>query len=199
MVLMEAKKLSVQPPKPPVKNKFYTSPLAPPTPSGSDAVKQPNLKKGNGVYVSPTYVAPAPKLCRACNNGHTHVFYCEKYSEADILTDCVKIVQKCQACFHCCRMNSEIDFKNRAQWEARHEPLCQSEFVCMVDECAKRATHRHYHFTLCKWHGDENKKLQPDFIKKLDLAQTKPGTSFFLNFPIFLQCESSHLPVRIFS
>ena len=181
---MEAKKLSVQPPKPTVKNKSYTSALAPPSPSGSGAVKQPKLKK-NGVYVSPAYVAPAPKTCRVCNNSHTHVFYCEKYSEADILTDRVKIVQKCQACFRCLRMDSEIDFKNRAQWEARHEPLCQSEFVCMVDECAKRAKNRQYHFTLCKWHVDENKKLQPDFIKKLDPAQTKPGTSFFLNFPSF--------------
>ena len=134
---MEAKKLSAQPPKPPVKNKSYTSALAPQSPSSSGAGKQPKPKKGNGVYVSPNYVAPAPKYCRVCSNSHTQVFYCEKYSEADILTDCVKVVQKCHACFGCLRMDSEIDFKNRAQWEAHHEPLCQSEFVCMVDECAK--------------------------------------------------------------
>ena len=39
--------------------------------------------------------------------------------------------------------------------------------------------------TLCRWHEDENKKIQADFIKNLDKNQVKPGISFFFNIPQF--------------
>ena len=88
-------------------------------------------------------------------------------------------------------MDSEIDFSNRAQWEKNHEPQCQSEWVCQHHECAKRPKNHQYHFTLCKWHIDDNKKIQPDFLKKLNPAQSKPGVSFFLNFPSFYNVDPS--------
>ena len=194
---LEAKKSPNISSKPMVKVKNYSSMSTTSTPTTSATAstassgrpKQPRGSQGNGVYVSPAYVAPAMRTCRICGGQHTHVYYCDAYSNADILVDRVKVVQKLLACFRCLRMDSEIDFSNRSQWEKNHEVECQSEWVCQFDECSKRPKNRQYHFSLCRWHIDKNKKKQPEFIKKLDPAQSKPGISFFLNFPSYYNMD----------
>lgn len=182
--------------KPPPKIKSYASaPASPPSasppsasastsasgPSSASAKpKKPQNKRG-GVFISPAYSAPAMKPCKVCNGQHTHVFYCKNFIDADILTDRVDVAKKMQSCYRCLRMDAEIDFGARAQWEKRHEAHCQSEFVCTLGKCAHRAKNRQYHITLCRWHAEENKLVQDDFLKKLDPAQLPPGTSFFFN------------------
>ena len=121
------------------------------------------------------------KPCKVCNGQHTHVFYCKNFIHADILTDRVDVARKMQSCYRCLRMDAEIDFKARKQWEKQHEPHCQSEFVCTLGKCAQRATNRQYHITLCRWHIEENKMVQDDFLRKLDSSQLPPGASFFFN------------------
>ena len=188
---LETKKPLAPAVKPTAKTKTYTTTSAPVALAAQGRVKQPRQRPGNGVFVSSTYVAPALPQCHLCSGQHTHVYYCDKYLSSDILVDRAKVVQKLLSCFRCLRMDSEIDFSNRAQWEKNHEPQCQSEWVCQHHECAKRPKNRQYHFTLCKWHIDDNKKIQPDFLKKLDPAQSKPGISFFLNFPSFYNVDPS--------
>ena len=189
---LESKKNPIPTPKPPPKTKTYTSAVSAVSTARPSAVSASGIsnkkqtsrvKQGNGVFVSASYSAPVAKPCHLCSGKHTHVFYCEKYVDSDIMVDRIKIVQKLQACFRCLRMDSDIDFANRAQWEAKHEVNCQSEWVCQTQECAKRPKNRQYHFTLCRWHVDQNEKLQADFIKKLDQKQLKPGVSFFFNIP----------------
>ena len=120
-----------------------------------------------------------------CKGQHTHVFYCELYYTAALQGDRVKVAQKLQTCFPCLRMDSRVDFSNRAQWRKNHSIQCQSEWVCKIDDCNDRPAERQYHMTLCRWHEDENKKIQADFIKNLDKNQVKPGISFFFNIPQF--------------
>ena len=191
---LEVKKTPPPPTKPPPRQKNYTSTVSPsvhPAASSALSVNSGNSgrarvqrnKPNHGVFVSSSYTAPVSKSCHLCTKSHTHVFYCEQYIEADVLDDRIKVVKKLQACFRCLRMDSDIDFKNRAQWEANHAINCQSEWVCSVDECAKRPRNRQYHFTLCRWHVEKNKRIQADFIKKLDHTQLKPGVSFFFNLP----------------
>ena len=156
------------------------------TPGAGKATNKSNSgvnKNQNVVRVTSSYTSPEMRPCGSCNGQHTHAFYCEDYYKASIQTERVKIAIKMQTCFRCLRLDCGIDFSNRERWEKIHAVNCQSEWVCNVDVCAKRARTKQYHFTLCKWHEAENKKKQGDFIKALDRNQIKPGVSFFFNTP----------------
>ena len=179
----DVKKTATPPSKPAVKSKTFASVPNPTKPPSGGKATKPSKKPNSGVYVSKAYVAPSLKDCKLCNGKHTHIFYCDQFSGADILTNRIQIAQRVRACFRCLRMDSEVDVKDREGWEARHRPQCQSEWACSIEDCADRPKNRQFHFTLCKWHVEENKKIQPEFLKKLDPAQTKPGTSFFFNLP----------------
>ena len=185
----ETKKTAPPPTKPTPKSKSYTTTSVAPSPgSGSSGVsgkpgKGRNKSKGNSVFVSSSYTPPALRPCKVCSGQHTHVFYCEKYIESDILVDRFKLAQRFRACFRCLRMDSDINLGDRAKWEAAHDVNCQSEWVCETQQCGSRPKNRQWHFTLCAWHVEDNQKRQNNFIKNLDQSQIKPGTSFFFNTP----------------
>ena len=191
----DVKKPAPPPPKPAAKSKSYASVPSSTTPPPGGKVTKPPKKSGNKVFVSKAYFAPGLKDCKLCNTKHTHVFYCEKYFGASILSNRIDMAKKVRACFRCLRMDSEVDVKDREGWEMRHSPQCQSEWACNFEDCADRPKNRQFHFTLCKWHIEENKKIQPEFLKKLDPAQTKPGTSFFFNTPGFYNLNPGSAPI----
>ena len=187
---MEARKTQAPPSsKPQGKTKTYNSTSNPESTDSSDSSKKTSGKTKTSVRISASYGAPELKKCRLCNGQHTHIYYCEQYYKADIQVDRIKVAQKLQVCFRCLRMDATINFNDRVKWVTDHAVNCQSDWVCKVDNCANRAKERQYHFTLCKWHTDENKKIQNEFIKALDQAQTKPGISFFFNTPQIYSLE----------
>ena len=179
---LEAKK-PLPPVKPPTKSKTYTSTTTPGTQVSTGKVKPQPPRNKNEVRVTSSYAAPEMKPCHLCSGKHTHVFYCEEYYKAGIQTDRIRVAMKFQTCFRCLRMDARINFSDRVQWQRSHAVHCQSDWVCTVDVCGDRPRERQYHFTLCKWHEDDNRKKQTEFIKDLDKAQIKPGVSFFFNIP----------------
>ena len=185
------RKPQVSPTPRPSGKKAYISTAAPPPAAPQPAVRKSLSKQKNGTKISINYTAPEMKACCQCNGQHTHVFYCEKYYSSNILVDRVKIVQSLRSCFRCLRMDACLDFNDRVRWQKDHAANCQSEWTCQIDNCVNRPRERQYHFTLCKWHVDENKKIQGDFIKHLDKNQIGPGVSFFFNSPQYYHIDSS--------
>ena len=172
---------STKPPAP--KTKTFSTTASPGTGKAVTKSNPGATKNQNTVRVTSSYTSPEMRPCGSCNGQHTHAYYCEDYYKASIQTERVKVAIKMQTCFRCLRLDCGIDFSNRERWEKFHAVNCQSEWVCSVEVCAKRARNKQYHFTLCKWHEAENKKKQGDFIKALDRNQIKPGVSFFFNTP----------------
>ena len=133
---MAVKKNAAPPSKPPPKSKSYTSAADPSSPPSTSHAAKPvsrRQKQKNAAYIHATYTPPAMKSCELCSGQHTHVYYCEKFIEASMnsqgVTDRLKVVMKAQSCFRCLRMDAQIDFKNRADWEERHDVNCQSHFM----------------------------------------------------------------------
>ena len=122
----DVKKPAPPPPKPAAKSKSYASVPSSTTPPPGGKVTKPPKKSGNKVFVSKAYFAPGLKDCKLCNTKHTHVFYCEKYFGASILSNRIDMANKVRACFRCLRMDSEVDVKDREGLEMRHSPQCQS-------------------------------------------------------------------------
>jgi len=129
-----------------------------------------------------TYRPPEEVSCKVCNGKHTYMFYCPKFVQARV-RERVSVAGKQKCCFRCLRLDSNIDLKNRAEWQKSHEVNCQTTWTCKEGACKERDFPIQYHITMCTRHIEENKNKEEEFVKELDNKLIPVGTRFFTMFP----------------
>ena len=141
-----------------------------------------NSNSRNSVHAQATNSSPQERNCDLCKGRHTHLVYCEDFQKCDISVR-YKLAGKCKVCFRCLRMDSDVNFNDKAAWWETHKTNCRTTWECKQAKCATRPMNRQYHMLLCSWHVNENVNLEQDFIKSLNQSQLKPGTKFFFQAP----------------
>ena len=129
-----------------------------------------------------TYRPPEEVNCKVCNGKHSYMYYCPKFVQARV-RERVSVAGKQKCCFRCLRLDSNIDLKNRAEWQKNHEVNCQTTWTCKEGACKDRDFPIQYHITMCTRHIEENKKREEEFVKELDRKLIPVGTRFFTLFP----------------
>ena len=125
---------------------------------------------------------PVAKPCPSCPDKHTHVYYCPVFINSKG-SERFKVAAKTKSCFKCLRLDSQVDFNNRIQWEIQHQEFCDTSWVCPQTECLQKDLNRQRHFTMCARHANENAQYEGDFVKSLDPKLIPQGTKFFTFFP----------------
>ena len=123
---------------------------------------------------------PREVQCNDCGANHTHLLYCKEYQKRST-EDRAKMCSARKVCFRCLRMDSEVDFKNRAKWAADHNPQCMTKFACVETYCGQKPFDRQKHITLCKAHAKDNQKRDDDLVKSLDKLKINSNLHFLFN------------------
>lgn len=126
-------------------------------------------------------VEPQFITCKVCNKRHTHLFYCSKYQKCPVKKRWL-LICKSGACFRCLRLDASFSPKpeHREPWFEKHKGLCNDDWVCKQDGCESKGEVWKNHFTLCKKHIEENKKIEGDFVKGLEKGFSSSKVGFFL-------------------
>lgn len=162
---------------------------------GNNSGRQRNQQQRSNFAINqqPTDGGPPPKLqvddkCLNCSGNHTHLFYCEWFITANLQTR-FEQVRKQKACARCLGMKVKLTGR-RDDWHPLHEKFCKTKFACKEGQCGGRAAAAQFHITLCRYHPKENKQLEYDFIRTLDVAKLPsnclPNTLTFLTMGVWL-------------
>ena len=144
--------------------------------------RQTNSSSKTAAHAQGKYTQPTEVDCVLCDEKHTHLQYCEKFQTC-IVKERYKLVGKCNVCFRCLRLDSNLDFNDRETWWSKHKVNCSVDWYCKQGKCANREINKQYHFLLCSWHINDNKDLETAFIKSLNQSMLKPGVRFFFFAP----------------
>lgn len=138
--------------------------------------KPPNKKKKVLANVQNSSVSSKPKPvdCTLCSGTHTHLFYCAQFTNK-LVKDRYSLVAGINVCFRCLRMDSNVDFNNRATWFEKHKDDCVTDFSCSVSTCVGKPVNKQVHMLMCRWHIRTNKTLEQDFIKSTVQSEFPPG------------------------
>ena len=167
------------------------SPSPPPPPITTKATPAPTQSAHAAVTTTSTAQKgqrnpiPAPRAkavkdikCGACKMTHTHLLYCKDFQASNPYQR-AKLCKSLKVCYRCLRMDSELDFTNRAQWLADHKPDCLTKFACTEDSCAGQPIERQRHITVCGYHYKINKQKESTLIQSLDRTRLPTGIHFF--------------------
>ena len=138
---------------------------------------------------------PAAVKCDMCSGSHTHLYYCPNFITA-APADRPKMCYDNLVCFRCLRLDSKRG-GNIRQWRQSHKVDCVTDFICTVDNCARRPEYRQWHMLLCNWHVSENTGEQEKFIRSLDAKLLPPGVKFFSVYPTVFSYPVSNAPVNV--
>ena len=182
--------------KPPTKQKAHATVVVSETTQDSPPSKQqkssdkskPKLKTKDKKSKSQTDKKPKndkkPKTltehpCTQCKGAHTHLLYCPEFQKATP-KDRVKQTQDLKICYRCLKMNTEVDFNNRANWFAEHlKAGCYTKFICEEATCSGKTPDKQKHISVCNAHSKANSKHEADLIKSLSSAKLGTNAKFF--------------------
>ena len=149
-------------------------------PGGNSGGNQSGTKKP---YVPPSQ--PARVNCSLCSKQHTHLFYCEIFMASSV-KERIAFAGDTKTCWRCLRMDSEVNFNERASWFAKHYNDCRTKFPCRIERCKDRKLSNQMHMIMCEHHTSKNKDIEDEFIKSLDPGSLPhSGAKFFFNAAMY--------------
>ena len=148
--------------------------IADPPTNESNAAKR---SKSNKIIMNNS---PNPKSikCKLCEGSHTNLAYCKDFQSTEVVKRWRKIM-KMKSCYRCLRTDCALDMDNRRGWLNSHKKFCTDKWLCKVDKCADKDDLRKNHFLICRFHIEENKPLEAEFIKQLDKSLIESDVKFF--------------------
>ena len=141
-----------------------------PVESASDCHSQPIMSN---------YSEPRAVKCKLCDHSHTNLAYCKDFQDTPVSKRWRKIM-KMKACYRCLRTDAGLDMDNRSSWLKAHLKNCSDKWLCNEERCADKDDIRKNHIIICRFHQEENKKLENEFISTLDKTKLECDVKFFL-------------------
>ena len=136
---------------------------------------KPTQKKNRVIQTqNPSGSKPKSVNCTLCSGSHTHLFYCGEFMKK-LVKERYPLVAGVNVCFRCLRMDSEVNFNDRAVWYDKHKDDCVTEFACSVSNCEGKPMNKQVHMLMCRWHLRTNKTLEQDFIKSTNQSEFPKG------------------------